>query len=120
MPYLPTSNAAINKIQRFVLFLASMILIFSLFFDTKIIDNSIVQKGAFAFVVIGLIWWVLEEIFGTIISYIDSTDCTWSKETKKIVYLVLTSLWFAVLIVGILVGVSLVLPRFISIISFRA
>lgn len=108
---------SINKIQRYVLYIASIILIFSLFFDTKIVSNAIVQKGSFAFVVIGLFWWVIEEIINTVLAYTESNECKWKEESKKFASIFLTGLWFAFLIVGILLGVSLIFPRFLSIMS---
>lgn len=112
-----TASFSINKIQRYVLYIASIILILSLFFDTRIISNVIVQKGSFAFVVIGLVWWVIEEIISTVMSYIESNECRWKEETKKFALIFLTGLWFAILIVGILIGISLIFPRFLSVMS---
>ena len=96
-----------KEIHKFILFVATIILIFSLFFETKTIDNSLVQKGAFTFFIIGLLWWFVFEIMSICFeSYLENTRD--SEKDKQINAMVLFWLRYIILLIGFLIGLAIV------------
>lgn len=68
------TNLSINKWYKYLLYLGGIILIFSLFFETKGIDQGLVRVLAFKTVIFGLIVWIIETIYDKIIDSIDYED----------------------------------------------
>src|SRR3989338_9586402 len=93
-----TTHFSTNKIHKFVLFLASVIFIFSLFLETKLINNSIVQKGAFTFIIIGLIWWLAYEIGTNSLDIYASKDKHSERQIKEVILFWIV-MWYIALIV---------------------
>jgi len=96
-----------KQIHKFVLFVATIIFIFSLFFETKVVNNALVQKGSFAFIIIGLVWWFIYNIMFTCLDFYVSNDR--HSDSKKVdVSLNCFIAWRFILVIGFLIGLSII------------
>lgn len=98
-----TTYFSTNTIHEFTLFLASVILIFSLFFETQVVSNQFVQKASFTFVVIGLIWWVLYKIIEDGVNIYVNDERHSEHESKKVT-LFWYWVWKIIIAIGFIIG----------------
>jgi len=62
---------SLNEYYKVIIYISGLILIMSLFFETKAIDQVIVQIKAVKAVILGLVLWLGHEIFQTIANYLE-------------------------------------------------
>ena len=97
------SGFKITNYYKFILYVAGVILILSLFVDAPGIDNKILREKAFWVVLAGIIVWAIDDILCAIESYLkDSTMSKtdyefWDKVLVAIFLVIQFSIWFIVL-----------------------
>lgn len=66
MPNLPElfKGMKIRDYYRYILYVSGVILIFSLFFETKGLDNLLVIQSSIVVIIAGLFTWFIDTIFG--------------------------------------------------------
>jgi hypothetical protein len=101
-----TTNFPTNTIHKYILFLSSVLLTFSLFFETKVVDNAFVQKGAFTFVIIGLIWWIIYKIIDDQVNIYINNKRHSEKEIKETCIFWYWS-WKAIIVTGLIIGLKI-------------
>lgn len=65
------NNLSLNKYYKYIIYVSGIILIGSLFLETKVIEQTLVQTLALKTCILGIFLWVLREIYLTIISFFD-------------------------------------------------
>lgn len=63
----------LNCPRNYILYLAGIILVLSLLFDLKGVDNSFVAKSSLSFIFFGLYLWLLDNAFYGGVGYIDKS-----------------------------------------------
>lgn len=72
----------ITKWYKYLLYLAGVILILSLFFDVKVVEVEVVRQFSISTIVIGVAIWILDDIFKIIITAISGSNMTIRKQNE--------------------------------------
>jgi hypothetical protein len=96
----------INNFYKYILYISGIILTLSLFFEVKGIDLNMVRHASLTFVIIGLIVWIISDIFDSISNYyshLESQEEISESKAKEIAVAMLW-LWYIITILVLLFG----------------
>ena len=96
----------INKFFKYVLYLAGIILILSLFIEVKGIDANFIRKASFVFVIIGLVLWIINDLLDNVSSYyghLEEIERIREDKAREII-IGLMVFWYIFIAVSLVIG----------------
>ena len=97
-----------KEVHKFILFIASVIFVSSLFVPVQSLETPFVQKGSFTFVIIGLIWWFLFDIIAYGVDRYVEDEYHHSDPDKENVAHGWSIAWNVILFLGFVIGIGIV------------
>jgi len=93
------SNFSISTFYRFFIYLGSVILILSLFFDVKGYDVGLLRFKAMVVIVAGVLCWIINSLLWSYIGYLDLTEQYRRNNVEKEAADAIAAYWVGVFIV---------------------
>ncbi len=95
-------NLALNRLYKFLVYLGSILIISSLFFEVKQFDVHILRQISYQILLVGIILWFSEEVFNKIQNFFEVREEVHEMSEHE-VYDIFTTIWWLKFIVYVLV-----------------